>query len=86
MKATASDRSIGVALEPFDGADATSALFRGARRVKTGRILVFVNLGSGHMTTAIKALEIQNAYLTREVASLRRRIESASEMRDVSTR
>ena len=66
MKATRDGYTVGIALEPFDGENSTTTATievsppaggETSRTVKTGKILVFVNLGYSKLDSVITNLE-----------------------------
>ncbi|MDO8664272.1 MAG: hypothetical protein Q7K44_01850, partial [Candidatus Liptonbacteria bacterium] len=52
MTATSTGMTVGIALEPFDGSTATTTVTVNGQEVKTGQILVFVNLGQPQLAAA----------------------------------
>ena len=56
VKAIGSEVTVGIALESFDGSSATTTAVIGDTGFKTGKILVFVNLGYSRLDSAVSAL------------------------------
>jgi hypothetical protein len=55
-KATTSGMTVGIALEAFDGSAATTTASANGREVKTGKILIFVNLGYTQVDSALAGI------------------------------
>jgi len=59
-KAVASETTVGIALESFDGADATTTAMADDKEVHIGKILVFVSLGHAALDDGMAALAQSN--------------------------
>ena len=58
MKATTSGVTVGIALEPFDGSTATTSATVNGQEIKTGTILVFVNLGQSQLAASQGTIDL----------------------------
>jgi len=71
MKSTTAGKVVGVALESFDGTNATTC-----GTSKCGKMLVFVNVGEGNVANAMKELKSENAQLKNYNAAIMKRLDA----------